>query len=440
MAFTQCDVEFTRDGAVFDQAQADAAVAQAAGLTDMFVLAHGWNNNREEAAALYDALVGNMETLLDIDMPPGLAERRFGVVRIFWPSKRFEDADLIPAGGVAAMEPERDTTALLDILENMKRNPVRLGGDEPDPERVAIIDKAKALVPHLEADPAARRDFVLHLRSLVDDPSQRQADDGSAAFFAEDPHELFERLSKPVGAPVGPSARSGASDVGRTGGAAGLQDLFSGVISAARRLANYTTYCDMKQRAGIVGSKGVAGLLQNLREKNRTLRLHLVGHSFGGRLVTAAANALPPNTNGITLSLLQAAYSHNGLSVKFDGEHDGAFRRLLSEKCASGPIIITHTKNDQAVGIAYPLASRITRDQAADLGDQNDPYGGMGRNGAQHTPEVNGASNTLLEVGKAYAFAPGSVYNLRADDFIHSHGEVTGQQVAYAILNAVHSV
>jgi hypothetical protein len=28
-------------------------------------------------------------------------------------------------------------------------------------------------------------------------------------------------------------------------------------------------------------------------------------------------------------SSLQAAYSHNGLARKFDGEHDGAFRPLL---------------------------------------------------------------------------------------------------------------
>jgi hypothetical protein len=112
----------------------------------------------------------------------------------------------------------------------------------------------------------------------------------------------------------------------------------------------------------------------------------------------------------------------------------------LAEKRVSGPVIITHTKNDRAVGIAYPLASRITRDQAAALGDQNDPYGGMGRNGAQHTPETGGLHGKLLQVGDEYSFAPGRVFNLRADEFIKGHSEITGFQVAYALLKVVQAV
>jgi hypothetical protein len=53
---------------------------------------------------------------------------------------------------------------------------------------------------------------------------------------------------------------------------------------------------------------------------------------------------------------LQAAFSHNGFAVKFDGTHDGDFRTVLGDKRISGPILITHTKNDNAVGIAHPLA------------------------------------------------------------------------------------
>ena len=128
--------------------------------------------------------------------------------------------------------------------------------------------------------------------------------------------------------------------------------------------------------------------------------------------------------------LLQAAYSHNGLSQKFDGTNDGAFRTVIADKRVSGPILITHTKNDTAVGIAYPLASRIANQKASALGDENDPYGGIGRNGAQHTPEAN--PGTLRDLGEDYQFQPGRVFNLRADDFIHEHSDVKGPQVAYA--------
>jgi hypothetical protein len=98
-------------------------------------------------------------------------------------------------------------------------------------------------------------------------------------------------------------------------------------------------------------------------------------------------------------------------------------------------VAITHTKNDRAVGVAYPLVSRISRDVASALGDENDPYGGMGRNGAQHTPEA--VKGVLKDLGGVYAFQPGQVHNLRADAFISDHGDVTGPQVAYAFSRLV---
>ncbi len=60
----------------------------------------------------------------------------------------------------------------------------------------------------------------------------------------------------------------------------------------------------------------------------------------------------------------------------------------------------------------------------------------MGSNGAQRTPEAI-PDGTLLDVGGRYQYAPKRVANLKADDFIRDHGDVTGQQVAYAILTAM---
>jgi len=101
----------------------------------------------------------------------------------------------------------------------------------------------------------------------------------------------------------------------------------------------------------------------------------------------------------------------------------------------TGPVVITHTKNDIAVGVAYPLASRIAGDKAAAIGDENDPYGGMGRNGAQHTPEVDPVLVELRPASRStrYVFAPGSVFNLRADSTISGHSDVTNTAVATAI-------
>jgi hypothetical protein len=510
MQMQHFDVELTRDGTLFDHAQVQAALDAAAQLSDLFVLSHGWNNNREEAAGLYDRLSDNLVRVMGISAMQGLAARRFGAVRLHWPSKRFEDAALIPGGGAASGGGDEGQDAVRAAVERLRGNPVRLArhgsnegsdeGSEPDPSRDKIVDTLLSLIPALASGPgqdavraaverlrgnpvrladvgneddqqpdpsrdkivdtllslipalasgpeqdAARREFVLTLRALVD-PAQVHVDDGSASFFSDDPLQLFQAFQASVAAPVGPALAGGAVAVNAAGAAmgaaTGLRDVFSGVLAAARRLANFTTYNDMKQRAGLVGSTGAAQLLMLLRQKNPAVKLHLVGHSFGGRLVTTAANTLPPGTPAVTVSLLQAAYSHNGLAQDFDGQrHDGAFRRLVAEQRASGPIIITYTQNDRAVGIAYPLASRISHDVASSLGNRDDPYGGMGRNGAQHMRnEVDPSAPTLLAPGGGYRFRQGAIYNLNADEFIKDHGDVSGPQVAYAILNAVQAV
>ncbi|HVK93370.1 MAG TPA: hypothetical protein VM571_01430 [Noviherbaspirillum sp.] len=432
MSLSTFDIEFTKEGRIFKEQQAQSLLDALDGISDLIVLCHGWNNDMHDAAKLYGQFLDNFSTVMDLGLVPGLEERHFAVVQVFWPSKRFTDRDLIPGGGAAAVGDAANEPVLLELLEEMKRNPSVLGGTDIDPIREHAVRQAEALVPSLDTDPTARREFVFALRTMLN-PSQAHADDASEAFFTSEPEELFRSLQAPVAADIGPRA-----DATEAGGAAGLGDLLSGMKAAARRLVNYTTYCDMKERAGTVGVTGLAPLLQRIRDRDNTIRLHLVGHSFGGRLVTAAANALPADTQKISLTLLQAAFSHNGLGQRFDGIHDGAFRDLLDERRASGPILVTHTRNDTAVGIAYPIASRLARDQAAELGDHNDPYGSMGRNGAQHTPEA--VSGTLHDVGQEYRFESGKVFNLNADDFIKNHGDVTGPQVTYALLHAIRTV
>jgi pimeloyl-ACP methyl ester carboxylesterase len=220
------------------------------------------------------------------------------------------------------------------------------------------------------------------------------------------------------------------------GGAAGIGDFFSGITAAARRLLNYATYYQMKERAGKIGVRGAYALLRQIKTANPELRVHLVGHSFGGRLVTAAALGPPhsPSVAPASMTLLQSAFSHNGFARNFDGERDGFFRAVVEQGRVAGPILITHTKNDRAVGIAYPIASRIARQDSSDLGDADDVFGGIGRNGAQHTPEAE--PGELLDAGSPYAFVPGKLYNLHADRLISGHSDVTGPAVIHAVLTA----
>ena len=116
---------------------------------------------------------------------------------------------------------------------------------------------------------------------------------------------------------------------------------------------------------------------------------------------------------------------------------NGFFRSVVDRQRVNGPILVTHTKNDKAVGIAYPLASRINGDKTAAFGDEHDVFGGLGRNGAQQMESGETIVGKLLPVGSAYAFQPGKFFNLEASDFIKAHGDVAGREVAHAIRRAI---
>jgi pimeloyl-ACP methyl ester carboxylesterase len=220
--------------------------------------------------------------------------------------------------------------------------------------------------------------------------------------------------------------------------------VLGGIKSGFLHLLNYTTYYLMKARAGDVGSKGVAPLLVKVRQSRADLRVHIIGHSFGCRVVAAALNTLPAQEQFRvdTVLLLQGAFSHNGFAQKGDQTDRGAFRDVIEKKKVRGPIVITHTRNDKAVGTAYPIASRISGVNAAELGDANDIYGGLGSNGTQTkdtTPER--IVGTLLAVGQTYPFASGvkasTPCNLKADEFIKGHSDIRKPEVAYVLTVAM---
>lgn len=412
--------------------------------TDLLVFSHGWNNDMADARALYQRFFARAADLLQQQEVPALVGRSFAILGIYWPSKKFTDRDLIP-GGAASLGGGESGDDLRVLIDQLKTEPVRLGDEQPiAEENQARLDQAKALVGRLEHDRSAQREFVELIRSTLP-RSEAHADDGSDLFFVRDPEELLQEASLPVPAlGAAPEAGMGGAaggfgglrDLGDEGGAAGLiGDLFGGITAAARRVLNFTTYYRMKARAGTVGRDGLAPALAKLRSRVPQLKVHLIGHSFGARLVTASAHALAPGIKVESLSLLQAAFSHNSFAERFNGRVDGFFRTMVSAGKVTGPLLITHTRNDRAVGIAYPLASRIAGQNAAGLGDREDPYGGLGRNGAIFTPEAQ--DGQLEATGHDYDLKGGRLYNLKADEFIVGHSDIAREQVAYALLSAV---
>jgi hypothetical protein len=229
----------------------------------------------------------------------------------------------------------------------------------------------------------------------------------------------------PVGGPVG-------------GTVAGLFGLPGGILGGALKLLNLVTYYTMKDRSATVGTVGLAPFVTAVSAARPMLRVHLMGHSFGARLVSATTKALPAGTTVASMALLQGAFSHFGFSDDWDvnapGKQQGFFRTDVADKKVSGPVVVTHTANDLAVGIAYAAASRLANQVASGLGGPDDIYGGLGRNGCQRTAEA--VAGTLLPVGGAYTWQAHRPHNLLADAFIKGHLDITGPEVAYALLSA----
>lgn len=437
--FPYFELEFNKQGNIVDPQEVQQALKGIvqAGTTDLLVMSHGWNNDMDEARRLYRVFFERVRNVLDTHTMPGLRGRTFAILGVLWPSKKFGEAELT-AGGAASAGSSVESVRLMEQLDE-------LHGVFDAPDADAKLTRAKQLVAQLDDKRSARKEFTELLRTLLSQ-SPEQEGEVPQQFFTLPGDVIMERLStpQPLAVPTGRTGSGGAAAVGSggaaSGSAAGLGNLFGGVRAGARNLLNFLTYYQMKERAGIVGKQGLYQVLRKLQQQQSTIKLHLIGHSFGGRLVTAATHGPEgqPSLTVSSLTLLQAAFSHYGFALDYDGSNDGLFRTVVVEHKVKGPILISHTPNDRAVGLAYPIASRITGQIASGLGDPNDPFGGIGRNGAQKTPEaINGAFQL---VGGTYTWEAGKVYNLNADTVITSHSDIAKNEVAYALLSAVATV
>jgi hypothetical protein len=425
---------FDKDGAALNKQE----VKLPAGTTDVIVASHGWNNTEEQANRLYTDLFTNFAAVASDQ----LQKKKIAIVGVIWPSKKFTDvveaavAEQARGGGAGfgtSLAAADDTIrAKLDIIATMF-----------DKKAAKRITAAKKQIPKLESDLDARRKFVDELRSLLDESAAHE-EDNSALFFKLDGSVMLEKLKMPTPLFSSVGGSGGAASLGAhptttaAGGAAGLGDIFSGIKAGAIRFLNYMAYYEMKKRAGTVGHKGVGPMLDRLADN--TQRIHLVGHSFGGRVVTAAAAG--STTDKLqSMSLLQTAFSHNGFSKSMNG----FFRSVVDNQRIKGPILVTYTPNDRAVGIAYPVASRLSGTVASAFGDANDKFGGLGRNGAQKMEpgEVVPGVDRLLAVGNSYDWQSGRFHNLESSKYIvdpnggDAHGFVTGKEVAWAISQAI---
>lgn len=414
------ELGFDEAGAAADPAAIGQFVNEAtaaSGPTDLFIFSHGWNNDRAAADTLYTGFFAQVRRLLD--QPPrgaGAKGARVGTAGVFWPSILWPDEAPPPAStggaaGLGLMRPRASAGAdpasvPVEALKTVFSGP----GEAEQVERLAEMIAAR---PRTDA---ALAEFRERLRALM----------GGGAVDSDSP-ELAVQAAPDLGTwkqqlkLLSAGERTGLA---AGGGAAGLTDVFDQLWSGAKGALRVASYWRMKERAGVIGARGLGPLIGTLAGRRPGLRIHLIGHSFGARLVSFALTGLPSGASPVkSLLLLQGAFSHFAFAgqLPFDHARSGDLHGMAAR--VDGPLLATYTAFDTAVGRAYPLASELARQDASAVAGQASRWGAMGNDGAQ---AVNAAGHLLGPAGTAYAFTAGSWLNLDSNAIIKTGGPPSG--------------
>ena len=434
-------LHYDANGNLSDAGEFSALTQGAAAATDVVLLAHGFRNDENDATGLYTRFLTSFAGQVGRSEFHPLAARKIIAGGVFWPSKSYQETFPADAGGVQAADP---AAAQVEAVREKLRE---LQSDVTDAQRAAV-DEAISLLPQLEQNPATQDRFVsLVLSILPEDGGDGM--EGLELVRSQSGSDLLSLLRRPVVVPVRRAAAGDSDSAGAAaavgvaipvardeGGVEGLSSMLGSVLGAAGKFANLTTWYQMKSRSGLVGETGVARAVRGLKAAG--IKVHLVGHSLGGRLMASCARALTqdPMVQPDSMTLLEAAFSHFGFSPNNGLGQPGFFRDVIAKRVVKGPLLETFSAQDTVVAYVYAIASRVAGDNTRAIGDANDPFGGIGRNGAQKTPES--AVDVLHDVGIAYAFKSGIVNNLDGSGgLITSHGDVTNDRVTYAFASAM---
>lgn len=406
---------FDEDGALTSRQECDALLThgETSPDTDAIFLAHGFRNDEADASGLYRRFLQTLRANLARPEFQSLGSRRFVVAAVYWPSKPFREMYGTIPGGTRGLQDPRETIAALEAeLDDLRDGATRV--------QKAKLTKAKALLPALAQDPKKQDRFVALVLSVVDG-SDGDATEGVPQVRAQRGSELLARLSD-----------------AEADGTRGIGNFFNSVAGGVGTFLNLTKWYVMKERAGTVGATGVATVVRTLRGRCPSIKIHLVGHSLGGRLMAGCVKALgePPAVQPDSLLLLEAAFSHFGFSPDNGRGKAGFFRNVIERRVVRGPFLSTFSAQDSVVGKAYSIMSRLAFDNTRDIGDASDEFGGIGRNGPLKTAEV--VTTPLHRVGAAYDYKTDVINNLDGSGgLIKDHGDVTNDAITYAFASAV---
>ncbi|WP_405809327.1 serine-threonine protein kinase [Streptomyces sp. NBC_00210] len=363
------EITFDKDGDV-NVAQRDRLAEL--NVTDLVMFAHGWNNSPTIANRLYSAFFAPFPGLLA--NAPGV---RLGYVGVVWPSMKFAD-EPIPDFTPSAVAPvtasgldKATQDALVELFPGHDETVRRLAQLlDAQPESEAAFAEFGALARRLTEVPAGG------LEACFSDDLPHDEQSPPAVLF-EDALTMCRRFTLALEETCEMTDKEMANASFSLPG--GLKKAWKG----AKELLRQTTYYAMKRRAGTVGELGLGPLLGQLARSSPDVRVHLVGHSQGARLVSFALRGLPDGARNVkSVTLLQGAFSHYAFTTSLPhATHSGGVLRTMEHR-VDGPVVACYSRHDSALGVIYPLASSLAGDDRSALG-LDKRWWAMGHDGIQ---------------------------------------------------------
>lgn len=282
----------------------------------VIIFSHGWNNNDKYATERYANFLENLQKHFAAHGGPAQSPIFVG---LRWPSMWFP-FDETPAAGMADVD--------ADGLAQLKEE---LAEELPEADR----QRFRALVDL----PRLSESEVGELADLFGPLLQgwEVADIEGAEASRIDRESLMATLQ----------TLQADRDAPADGEAVGGKDWY---VKALFPLRVFSVFV-MKNRAGTVGRHGVSRLVRDILGTSRG-PLHLVGHSYGAKVVLAAVTAQPLPRKVDSLLLLQSAISYLCFAEKVpERKLPGAYRIALSR--TAGSVAATFSRWDSSLHEFY---------------------------------------------------------------------------------------
>jgi len=408
---------FERDGTSSAPATRDVLLKDVAvnHYTDIYVFSHGWNNDWNVVQARYHDFIDGYAQLrvkYKLRIPDSYRPLLIG---IFWPSTSLVTEDEQPLFAGDSQNPERKfaLAELESAIEPAKRARFR-----------ALMDRTELTAPEaLElasiAEPALGS-------SETDLPvSDHVTDSEWVASWPTAEAELDLDYVRPA-----PQAGGGAQAASFGG--------FKKYLP--RYVLRLFTVRQMKDRAGVVGARGAAPLLADLASHSMA-RFHLIGHSYGARLLLSAL-CFPGDCGpkAASMLLLQPAVSHLCFAQLVEKTNMPGGYAKAPERVRL-PIFTTFSKHDRPLRLLFHTAVRRKRDLAeAQIAAADEPpsiFAALGGYGPRCCGETR---EHIQDPASPYVPAPGTrVLGIHATRTIANHGDISNESTWWALYNLVES-